>query len=349
MIQIAGFGGSLPPRLADVAWHHSRRWLAGLAKGGASMQWKGRPLAQPKEIERATQAAQTVLEIVGKLMQAVGYYFGDDFQWVTDNAMGRAAADLRDLRLSTQDLFEELHKHYVSNALDAAAVRLRLPAAQACELQDVSAHRLMALVGLMAQRRIPNADGDKSYLQSSNLDEEMERELRHDLLGALTGWREMGQIDSQQLGVRLRQESLEAIERAELNLAARDQALKAGAVDPVVSQPAQEPQTTDAMQRLLRLYTGNVADERFNNAVGVLASNGTVNEKLVALHRALPIPLCSAQALADALGGGIARQAVAQSAWWKENRAGQQDEVVEARRNRLRAKGEHSDGPTGDE
>jgi hypothetical protein len=127
------------------------------------------------------------------------------------------------------------------------------------------------------------------------------------------------------------------------------------AADPANSQPAPAASTlspeaaSDAIQRLLRLYAGNVVDERIRQAGDVLASDGTVNEKLEALHRALPIPQCSAQALATALGGGITKQAVAQSAWWKANRAGQQDEIVEARRNRLRDKDSRSDGVGDDE
>ena len=89
-----------------------------------------------------------------------------------------------------------------------------------------------------------------------------------------------------------------------------------------------------ALIRLLGVFTEGVADDRFNRASDLLASESlTVNEKLTEIHKLLPFPrTASARKLGKMLG--VSSTAVKNSEWWKTNRRGRHENKVGERLHR---------------
>lgn len=97
----------------------------------------------------------------------------------------------------------------------------------------------------------------------------------------------------------------------------------------------------EAYQALLRMLTGGLTDERFEQAAAVLMNQhfGT-DEKLIKIDELIRIPpTASAQQLGDLLG--ITKQAVSKTGWWVANRKGEKANEIGRRHagHRERSKG----------
>jgi len=104
------------------------------------------------------------------------------------------------------------------------------------------------------------------------------------------------------------------------------------------SRPAEQAplsQPDEAAAAVLSLYSKEISDERFRQAIGVLADEqATVNERLERLDSLIPIPpSASASRIAKALR--TSKAAVIQSCWWQKHRKNNDDEEFESRRERL--------------
>lgn len=99
-----------------------------------------------------------------------------------------------------------------------------------------------------------------------------------------------------------------------------------------------------SMARFLAVLTNGAADDRIQGAVDVLESrNLGVNEKLTGIAKMIPIPpTASARQLADMLG--VSATAVKNSAWWKDNRRGQREDLIGKRHEYHRRRGEEERG-----
>lgn len=105
---------------------------------------------------------------------------------------------------------------------------------------------------------------------------------------------------------------------------------------------------TGGFLKLLKALTGDVAEDKFRKAAEAIGGNGTVNDKLIAVHQHVGIPpTVSANQLAEALE--VSATAVKNSRWWKENRYGTRGERTEARRDRHKKRSKELDGENFDD
>ncbi len=88
----------------------------------------------------------------------------------------------------------------------------------------------------------------------------------------------------------------------------------------------------EAMRRLLSVFTGGMADEKFQRAAAILQDgNLSANDKLTKIDAAIPLPAtASTQDLGDLIG--VTKQCIAQTEWWKEHRKGEKADEVGRRR-----------------
>lgn len=94
---------------------------------------------------------------------------------------------------------------------------------------------------------------------------------------------------------------------------------------PQVGPPEVPSAELPIMAKVAAVYAGRAAADRFSAAVAAVQAAGTVDERLTALDRAVPIPpTASAKTLADVLGCSSA--AVKQTRWWREHRQGREGE-----------------------
>jgi len=96
-----------------------------------------------------------------------------------------------------------------------------------------------------------------------------------------------------------------------------------------------QPADPTALQATISLYTGGISDDRLRQVAAIVSQQGlTVNERLQRINDVLPIPAtASLQDVADLFG--VKKQAVHQTDWWQNNRAGKDDSEKEQRRRRL--------------
>jgi hypothetical protein len=110
-------------------------------------------------------------------------------------------------------------------------------------------------------------------------------------------------------------------------------------LDPGFAPPTPAPSDQSASGcRTLCIYAGNIAEERFREIEAIIDSNASVDEKLKAIDRCIPIPpTASARQIAKALG--VDHTAVLKTQWWQERRRGLRQERIESRRRRLKENG----------
>jgi hypothetical protein len=111
-----------------------------------------------------------------------------------------------------------------------------------------------------------------------------------------------------------------------------------GAATPhVVEKSGKGDTRQDVLARLLNTFTGGLSDARFDGAQVIIQDGKlSTNEKLTKVNCLLPIPpTVSAKLLGKLLG--VSKQAVLKTSWWKQNRKGEKDEMID-KRQRILAK-----------
>jgi hypothetical protein len=121
---------------------------------------------------------------------------------------------------------------------------------------------------------------------------------------------------------------------------------------PAAAGETQAKSTGDdnALAALLTVFTNGVSDERITQAAALLSDASlTVDEKLTKIDALIPFPpTASAEKLGDMLGG-VTKQSVAKSDWWKQNRKGEKQNEIGRRQGRRREQSNHlDDGPEDD-
>lgn len=98
------------------------------------------------------------------------------------------------------------------------------------------------------------------------------------------------------------------------------------------------------LSRIMRVFTNGVSDERFANAIEVIASEMKVDDKLTKLDSLIRIPAtASAAQLGEMLE--VSKQAILKTDWWKLNRKGEKDDEVGQRKSKYQNQGKEYESP----